>query len=938
MSSAARTTKQALSHYVNKHPLTSLLDLYKFDEKNRLFVTVDKRLARVWKLPGFPAEVMSDDLMYAVSDTIARGINNFPVGCDGQYIRFTHNDIRNHLFRFAQYRSDAPFAKEISESIIKLQTKGANQGFFAQMSDGLLEQVKADLMEEVEEEGFRDQLSDTIDKGLQDGRYALTVDQYLIMYYKPKWAGNAPLIKSRLKRLLGGIGVIDTKSFYNKEVNKEINLFLSHCRKVENGLMSRGMGLDRVTGQGMVELLYRELNPERNLKIDPPVYSSGRTLREIVTAPDLDPGQSDINKSALYTPIETSDKGFRIGDTHYRATSAVDWPQKTFPGMVYDALRHNEGTGWAAINFHVGSQFGIRARVKIRRAVLDFRLEAFGDNPLLAPPRELSAKQIGDLEHVAKVTDPEVRDRDKIVEASLHVVSYGQDKDEVESRAIDLEEKLWGKGVYEEDQGDAVIHHTLPGNMRYQGMKLLQRDMEIPVQNLSDLVPLYLGYQGCGALSEPLPPEILVNNSQGEPIFINLLGDHVVAGHSLVVGGTGSGKTFFIINTLLQMTAKTKPKQFLVDKGRNYKVYTETMGGSYVELVTDEEDGLKPTCINPFYVGTDKDGNHRLPTNNEREFLRELLLSMIMTGTGGDTGISADVDREDSSLLLEALGTLFCPEILGTEVTLSDFTGHLKSQYGEKGRVLAVKLLDFTKEGVYGPLFDGPLGIDWDADVICFETDRMADSNAMPIAMSALFYQINNYCKYKLDRDYPKVVAIDEAWSALSNPKIAKKIAGFYRELRKYSTAVILISQTINDFARLAEASRSNDSEGGGILENTKHFFLLSASETDLKRGKEVLGLTDEELNAWANTSSLPPIFSECFYRNILKSDTSYSGRFRLYSNPVSLWIATSAPSDVSMRSNLIEEYIKSGMDIIPAQVKAVVELSQKHPMGSRFS
>ena len=73
------------------------------------------------------------------------------------------------------------------------------------------------------------------------------------------------------------------------------------------------------------------------------------------------------------------------------------------------------------------------------------------------------------------------------------------------------------------------------------------------------------------------------------------------------------------------------------------------------------------------------------------------------------------------------------------------------------------------------------------------------------------------------------------------------------------------------------------------------------------------MNLSEEQVDCWANVSSLPPFFSECFYLYRNKQDISVAGKVRLYSNPISLWISTTHPTDKIMRAEYTNKYIEQG-------------------------
>ena len=256
-----------------------------------------------------------------------------------------------------------------------------------------------------------------------------------------------------------------------------------------------------------------------------------------------------------------------------------------------------------------------------------------------------------------------------------------------------------------------------------------------------------------------------------------------------------------------------------------------------------------------------------------------------------------------------------------------------------QGRDLAELLTLFYGKGPYAAVFDGKLQVDWENDFTVLETQRMAASDALGIVTLALFRQIDLYCKYKLPKPRKKLIAVDEAWATLSSPTAAAALAGFYREMRKYNAGCLLISQTVGDFVRIlsAEAKSSTDNQEG-ILENTSHYFFLACSESDYKLAQDHLSFTAEEVRLWRSLASLPPLYSEVFYRMRTKQSLYYSGVFRLFASSVSLWIASSSPDDFALREEKTQEIIhEHGVDEKIARQRAIVQLAKQYPYGARF-
>ena len=966
-SAALRSEQQALKdqNYSAGTPSWDLLDAGFYDSTNQLFMTVDGALWRIWEIPTIPADVISDEQKMAVSDDFAGVLNAFPEGSGGQFLRISYSDIRkftNQFLSTVDTETDS-FAKDIAESIVRRQLQGATQGFFSTVDEDMIQQAKEEVGDEFMDADQRAEAFESVEQTIHTGEFALVTQLFVAFRYEPPWMHDR-IITSTMRKMLGELGLIDIQSEYQKEIEKGIAEFNKKAKVIQDALNRRGFEPRVTAGQGLVDVMFALLNPSRALSTNPPTYNPTKTIREHVMSPGLRDQMAPVNRQVAQSPMKTSPQGWEIDGYHYRVTSMNLLPTRHYPGMLTDLLGSLESEGWVTMNFKVANRGLFQAKLKTRKQMLKSTVQMGQIVPPLAPEDEVVERRMDDLNYVSTAVDAENRERQNVLDCSLHAVFKNRDREKAEEQANDLQGLMWDAGYRESSRGDAIIAHSLPLNFRPAAQNLIRRDHPMLSSTFSDLAPVYGAFSG-------IEDGILVNNTKGEPCFIDLFTSpkRTSADHALVVGGSGSGKSFLFNNLLFALQARKNPKIFLIDKGRSYEPLVHSQGGSYIDLVEEAEDGIVPTCLNPLYVAGAK------PNKREMSFIRGILIAMIKSGTENEQGITETVNKQEQAILMEAVHMTFS-EINGVEsdaeveikeeheetagneeddegaesndsdesgaesaeeVTLSDFVERLKRVPGreEIGRTLADRLYEYTAEGPYGAVFDGKLGVDWSSDLIVFETERMADSPAMTVAMLCLFFQIETYIKRGLPRERKKIVAADEAWAVLSKPTAAAQIAGFYRELRKYGTSCVLISQSLLDFERLVQAA------GGGILENTYHYFLLKVnSSQDYWKGSELLEMTNEEIESWRAVSSLPPFFSEVFYRMRQASGAPLSGRFRLYSNAVGLWTATTSPTDLGLRKEMVEKMTAEnpGMDPQDAVRIANRELAKQYPFGASFA
>lgn len=891
-------------------PFSDLLNVHYYDEQNRFFHTADGRFARVWHLATAPADVLPPGERLVITNELGRVFNQFPEGSSGQYIRYTHKDIYPLLDQYMSDSEASTFGADLVRSVVKRQLQGAESGFFGGVSRGAINSAKEAILGEGElDTEKREALVENIERSMTTGRFAFMTDSYLVFLYTPYWTKSGYMITSWVKKTVAAIGLGDVKDDFRAAYEKERDTFLEHCARIEAVAANAGFDPGRLGAQALINVMYRELNPKRALSTAPPEFRQDYTIRELLSLTRREPGLPNVADHALFSDLETKPDGWVIDGVHYKVASAKVLPKNITPGRIYDALAKIESENWAVLNFVTPPQGGVRNMLRIRRTTLNSN--PLASHPFFAGDPILKQQKAEDIELAVNATNIENIDRVNVVDVNIHIVVKNADESVATESVKSLTGLLWAGGLQETNRADAIIHQCLPLNYRTSTHQFIARQLRLLTPNLGDIAPHFTAFNGVSS------PGMLVNNQQGMPIFIDIFSTR--AGHSLIQGGTGSGKSFLANNIFMQLQ-KYDPKIFIVDKGGSYRSLCVGQGGSYVDLVLDDEDGVEPVNINPFYT---KPGQ---PLGNiEKEFMRDILVAMIKCGT------DENVMKEEQNLLLTAVETAF-ERKGGEELVLSDIHRYLDTECGEKGKSLARRFVEFTAGNIYGKMFDGRLTANWDANIIVFETQRVAASKALSVIMMALFYQVNNYCKFELPRQKRKIFAVDEAWAALADPTAATAIAGMYREMRKYRTAVFLISQTIKDFSRLIS---SDGSGNDGIIANTRHFFLLASTAADHAEAKTLLNMTDAEISSWASVASLPPYFSECFYRMLTDKDTPHSGKFRLYSTPLALWTATTTPEDIALRDALAKKY-RANKTEAEARREALLELADRFPLGYR--
>jgi type IV secretion system protein VirB4 len=319
---------------------------------------------------------------------------------------------------------------------------------------------------------------------------------------------------------------------------------------------------------------------------------------------------------------------------------------------------------------------------------------------------------------------------------------------------------------------------VLPGNTAYN-----LRSKYLLNTNYADLSFLFA--QHAGAPTNPyLRREALgvVETTQRTLYHLNLHAEDV--GHTLVLGATGSGKSF-LLNFLIAHLQRYSPRTLILDLGGSYDTLTAHFGGSTLRVALD-----RPTVrINPFCLE---------PTAVNRHFLFSFVKVLIQSG-GGYTMTLAD-DRD----LHEQIEAVY---------RVDDAQRRLLTVANLLPRPLALPLYRWVQGGPYGSLFDHA---DDTLTLARFQYVDVEGLDAYPALLEPLTFFLLHRADDALSdpalADTLKVFVVDEAWRFLRDPVIRQYVTEAFKTWRKKKACVLLATQSSDDLERCELLQVANES------------------------------------------------------------------------------------------------------------------------------
>jgi hypothetical protein len=919
-----------------KHDFSKLFDLVAYQDINDHFGywnTRDQDFTCFIKINAIDSTVLDVDHMEAISKAFGRATASLPGGADVSYYRFVHRDIYDKIDKFVESQNDDDLSKLILESVVDHQIEGSKSqnGFFADVSPSLakqaLEHNKRDIAQQKANQRPVLKNSHPLPKV---GMHSHEIDQMVAIRF-----GSDFFKSTNIEKLKVTLGVESSDHFNSRKYFSARDRYVASITDFLEIIHSFGFSATVMTAQGLIDVLYRFVNPTRYYAGHVPAYNNSLTVPQMIGIAPIESNHS-VGAHVGMSDVEFLDKGMNIEsaglDTfYYRATSVATIPRFPVVNQLEKWLTSIEGESLFVINFHINTDTQRSVKLMKNKLALTWnerwRSSTFRSTDGFQEWHE-------DIKIYSEMTNPmDAENLQKDVNYSIHYIPFGRNEKEVEERAQRAAFAFNANGRYEKNRGGAICFSSIPGRFKGTQMPLIGRTFGSTTGVVAHVMPIYCHYQGIHH-TRISDAAVMANNRSGTPIFLDLFSAPKTA-HTLVVGGTGTGKSFTVNQIISQMMAKARPKTWIIDRGGSFKPMANLWGGAHLDITSTPGVDEEQTILNPFLSYQNTEGEFIYGNTDDLNAIASTLKLMIQM---------IDSERHFTAIesnLIDMAIKKYMTEIknIDTEGTFSEFIElslNTVSMNDYDGKKLALELAAYYGDGKFSGIFDGHSTFSWDNDLIVIETQRIP-SQILPLVMILLFSNIDAYAKVKLKRSRKKLLAIDEAWAALAYEELINVVAGFFREMRKYQMGIILISQTITEFVKLATMGKGT-SDTDGIFANVANFILLPVSQIDYTAAKKELGFSDNEVNAWMSLEGNPPFYSEVFYRFRNRKDTFENGIFRVYSSSVLLWASTTNAVDVDIRDELISELMVSNkLSRNKATAEACKKLAVKMPYGSEL-
>src|SRR5215471_6510872 len=389
---------------------------------------------------------------------------------------------------------------------------------------------------------------------------------------------------------------------------------------------------------------------------------------------------------------------------------------------------------------------------------------------------------------------------------------------------------------------------VLPGNTSHNLRRLTLLDT-----NHADLLPLGGVSTGDVTPGDPLRGReclAIFRSEQHTPYHWRL--HHEDVGHTLILGATGSGKSF-LLNFLVTHAQKYDPITVLFDLGGGFQKLTTLLGGSRWRIGLTND-----VCrINPFSLASTPENRHFLAA-----FTRVLLQS------GGQFRATLQDDRD----VYEAIESLY---------TLDAPNRRLYTLCNMLPRHLSNALARWIRGGAYGDLFDNE---DDTLTVSSLQSFDFSGLDRFPLVLEPVLFYVLHRATCAIEsapHSQLKLFVLDEAWRFFRDPIVKAYVTEALKTWRKRNAAVLLSTQSSEDFAD-RDLLRT-------VIESCPTKVFLSNPDLDAAHARDLFHLNDVEI---ARIMDLQP------RRQFLLKRPDAAKVLELIVDPRAYWIYTNTPLD----------------------------------------
>lgn len=461
-------------------------------------------------------------------------------------------------------------------------------------------------------------------------------------------------------------------------------------------------------------------------------------------------------------------------------------------------------------------------------------------------------------------------DRESLILVSYSVFLSGESLEELDEKTAII------KGLLE-NQSLNVTKETLNQKPLFFSFfpsrgNLNARIRTLQAKNLSTLVNFENDILGFKKNPWGNSPVTILKHLSGSPFLFNFHNheNEGALGHSIVIGGTGAGKTTLMQFLMLNLF-RYDINIFAMDKLRGMHNFANYLGCEYHDLNEDENNKLDGFKLNPFSLENTKENNM---------FLNAWLCKMA--------NIDPDNDHQFAEIVSQGIMSLRHIE--------HENTNTFKHFY----EVLRLPNEDEIKprfKNFLGSIFDNKEdALNFDKQLSILNMDAILKNEKLAgLTALYLFHKIKNISKNSAKGFF---IFIDELKDYLLDDTMRENILEAILEVRKINGVVTMGVQDADFFREIPKAN--------SFINNMANFIIFpTTSQRSLESLEEVLNLTGAELDFLRKTP--PQARKILFKQNTLNQSAVLDVNFARLGEH--LRVFSSDASDVKLLKELKNKY-----------------------------
>lgn len=504
-------------------------------------------------------------------------------------------------------------------------------------------------------------------------------------------------------------------------------------------------------------------------------YSIGTEFKPFICPVDGMAGISEF----LSTKGINKGKPMMIGDEYVQMLTINDFPNATYPGILYNLLTLNFpfrwSTRWIPYSNKESQKTARNLRKQFQAGTKSMRAVMY-ENSTGQVSQDINTQAVADASAVESVM-MDLAKGETLGELTSCIEVIDRDLESLRKKVALVHEGLSSKGFDAIEETATSNFQAWKGSLPGDSESGRRRPL-VTATNISHIIPFTSTYHGADTdfylkrLTGCGWPHVMGRLSTREIFYLNLNGPKDDIGHTFIVGSTGGGKSVFLSLIGSQWARYPGSRVILFDKDMSFSNICKRTDGAIYNPAADDS---------PLRF---------MPLSRIKEKPHEAVEWLEIAIESANTDVTAQMSKE-----LMEVATGWDDSV----PTVERFTKKLKGLNPENEALPALEKILESQQ--LSNLFGG------DKDSFnnsSFGQKTMIEMGSLMNLGNMAVYPALQFVFSRLDELFdtdpqPTLLIMDEAWVFLNHKIFRTKIKEWLKTLRKKRVFVIMAIQNIND-------------------------------------------------------------------------------------------------------------------------------------------